>query len=220
MQVFFKYSRLFPLFNSICRILFFYSYHWADISDNTYSWFDYESEDDYFWSSYYKVGALPSKDFTHGKCFSTPFMYVPLSFDTGLLYRESYFKFCNLLNSLVSKLFISIRLLAKYNFYSFTSLATFYTTEIKLFFKFTSFSPLSGSIPSIREISLCDKFNILKFCKFDTPSIFDILLLCKSKTYSLTRSLVPRIRLIWFFGNNNTLIVGKAKFSISLIRLS
>ncbi len=73
---------------------------------------------------------------------------------------------------------------------------------------------------SIRDISLWDRFKILKFCNAPTPSILDILLLCKSNTYNFVSSLIPRILLIWFLGSNNTLSVGSAKFSISFIRLS
>jgi hypothetical protein len=96
----------------------------------------------------------------------------------------------------------------------------FYTTDIKLFFKLTSFKFDKISMFYIFVISLCDKFKILKFCNAAIPSILEILLLCKSKTYNFPSSVIPRILLIWFLGKSNTFSVGRAKFYISLIWLS
>lgn len=72
----------------------------------------------------------------------------------------------------------------------------------------------------MREISLCDKLSILRFWSTDTLSMRDILLLCKSNTYNLVSSFIPRILLIWFFGRSNTFKEGISRFSISFIWLS
>ena len=78
-----------------------------------------------------------------------------------------------------------MRLLERYNFSSFVSDLSPSIATIKLFFKlsYVRFERLSRF--SILDIWLCDKFMIRNELSTPKPSIFDILLLCKSNTSSL-----------------------------------
>lgn len=139
--------------------------------------------------------------------------------EQGLFSRESSRKEVTLTSSEESKFFISIRLLDKYNFYSLDKFLIPSTATIRLFFKLSSVKLIKLSIFSILTIWLWDKFKILSELSNPNPSIFPILLLCKSTTSSLTSSFIFFIFDIEFFGNRRTFRVGTPfdKFSIYFI---
>jgi hypothetical protein len=112
-MVVFKYYRFEPFICSIFCILFFYYYHCNAINLSTSPWSPYSGGSFY----YEREGGLPSIIFKKDIHLRMVRRYGVRSFENGLFSRESYLRVASLGIYELSKLFIYMRLLERYNFY-------------------------------------------------------------------------------------------------------